>query len=315
MNFTNRLLAIIAFTKQKGLTTTMGFKLFLLFEKFLMIFPKSLIKKFFLSLGILAYNISSKYRNIAFANLDFAFDSKLSKEEKESITKYSFKNLMLNFYHLMIIKSISKDELKSKVTIHNEEAVKKIINENRAIIYVTPHYCAWELGAISVGAFIEPVTAVFKSMKNKAYQSWVLDARSTFGNDSLEKSRVVKPLIKLMKQKKACGIVIDTGIKKREGLVVKFLGKDINQTSTPAYLARKYDAAIIPVTIKTNDEENYDLIFYDEIKVQKTENEEADIFNATQLQADWLSKLVRDEPKFWFWVHRRWKYEYPEIYK
>jgi KDO2-lipid IV(A) lauroyltransferase len=293
----------------------MGFKLFLLIEKFLMILPKEFRKSFFSILATIAYYASPRYRNIAYKNLDFAFDGKMNEKEKQEIVRYSFKNLLFNFLHLMEIRHMPKEELANKVSIKNIEAVQKAHNEGRSVIYVTPHYSAWELGGASVGAFIEPITAVFKKMKNLQYQEWMLESRGKFGNKSLEKSNVVKPLIKLIKKGEACGIVIDTGINHREGLEVEFLGKSVRQTSTPAYLARKYNAAIIPVTIRTDDDENYTLILFDEIPMQKTDDESADIQKNTQLQADWLTKLITDEPKFWFWLHRRWKGEHPEIYK
>lgn len=293
----------------------MGFKLFLLIEKFLMILPKEFRKSFFSILATIAYYASPRYRNIAYKNLDFAFDGKMNEKEKQEIVRYSFKNLLFNFLHLMEIRHMPKEELANKVSIKNIEAVQKAHNEGRSVIYVTPHYSAWELGGASVGAFIEPITAVFKKMKNLQYQEWMLESRGKFGNKSLEKSNVVKPLIKLIKKGEACGIVIDTGINHREGLEVEFLGKSVRQTSTPAYLARKYNAAIIPVTIRTDDDENYTLILFDEIPMQKTDDESADIQKNTQLQADWLTKLITDEPKFWFWLHRRWKGEHPEIYE
>jgi len=293
----------------------MGFKLFLILEKFLMILPKGVRKSFFTLLATIAYYGSSRYRKIAYRNLDFAFEGKMSKKDKDEIVRYSFKNLLLNFLHLMEIRHMSKEDLAAKLTIKNIEAVQKVHEDGRAIIYVTPHYCAWELGAASVGAFIEPITAVYKKMKNRDFQEWMLESRARFGNKSLEKAKVIKSLIKLIKNGEACGIVIDTGINAREGLEVDFLGKSVRQTSTPAYLARKYNAAIIPVSIKTEDEDNYTLELFDEIRVERTDNENADIQQATQLQADWLSKLITEEPKFWFWVHRRWKSEHPEIYK
>jgi len=293
----------------------MGFKLFLIFEKFLMILPKSLRKAFFSFLGTISYYLSSRYRDVSFANLDFIFGDEMSKEEKVKITKYSFKNLMFNFLHLMEVKKMSLDEFKSKVKLVNIEAAQKAHKENRPVIYITPHYSSWEFANISIGAYIEPMTGIFKQMKDLNYQEWVLDARSRFGNKSIEKDNVVKPLIKLLRKGEATGIVIDTSINKREGLEVEFLGKKVRQTSTPAYLARKYNAAIIPGVIRTDDDENYVVTLYDEIKVEKTDDEKADILKATQLQADWLSKIIRDEPKFWFWVHRRFKSDYPEIYK
>ena len=292
----------------------MGFKLFLLLEKFLMLLPKGFRKAFFIFIATIAYYASKRYRTVSYQNLDFAFNGKLDKKEKKDITKYAFKNLMLNFLHALELRHMSKDELKNKITIQNIEAVNRVHKEGRAVIYVTTHYSSWELGGASIGAFIEPLIAVYKKMKNQTYQTWLLEARDAFGNISMEKTNVVKPLVRNLKKGLACGLLIDTNINKREGLMVEFMGKSIRQTSTPAYLARKFNAAIIPVTIRTDDENNYTLMLFDEIPVEKTDDVEADIQKATQLQADWLSKLITDEPKFWFWLHRRWKNDHPEIY-
>jgi len=293
----------------------MGFKLFLLLEKFLMMLPKTFRKAFFSFMAICGYYFSSRYRDVAFQNLDFAFDAKLLKEEKDAIVKYAFKNLAYNFLHSMELRHMNKEELKNKITIQNIQAVEKAHSQGRAVIYVTTHYSSWELGGASIGAFIEPIIAVYKKMKNPDYEKWLLEARDSFGNISMEKSGVVKPLVKNIKKGMACGLLIDTNISPKEGLIVEFMGKRIRQTSTPAYLARKFNAAIIPVTIRTDDEENYTLMLFDEIPVEKTQNEQADIQKATQLQADWLTSLITKEPKFWFWLHRRWKNDHPEIYK
>ena len=292
----------------------MGFKLFLLFEKFLMLLPKSLRKVFFSSLASLGYLLSARYKKVAYSNLDFLFQDKLTQSEKKEIVKYSFKNLAFNFLHLLEIRHMSKEELRKKVKVLNIEAVNKVHKEGRAVIYVTTHYSSWELGGASIGAFVEPLAAVYKKMKNDTYQEWLLESRSHFGNINLEKTNVVKPLIRLIKKGYASGLLIDTNINEKDGVIVNFMGREIRQTSTPAYLARKFDAAIIPVTIRTDDEENYTLMLFDEIPVEKTEDAQADIQKATQLQADWLGKLIKDEPKFWFWLHRRFKNDYPEIY-
>ncbi len=291
-----------------------GYKLFLLLEKFLMALPGSWRKTFFTSLGTLGYLLSSRYRNVVYQNLDYAFDGKMDQEEKKAIAKYSFKNLSLNLMHLMELRHMSKEDLAKKITIQNIEAVERVHAEGRAVIYVTAHYASWELGGAAIGAFIEPLAAVYKKLKNQTYQSWVLEARDAFGNKSIEKTNVVKPLIRLIKKGFASGLLIDTNIKKRDGIEVEFLGKPITQTPTAAYLARKYNAAIIPVATRTDDDEHYTLMLFDELVIEKTDDEKADIQKASQLQADWLSELIRKEPKFWFWLHRRWKNDKPDIY-
>jgi KDO2-lipid IV(A) lauroyltransferase len=88
----------------------------------------------------------------------------------------------------------------------------------------------------------------------------------------------------------------------------------VTQTSAPAFLARKFNAAVIPVFIHTDDEKHYTVRFEPEVPVEQTEDAAADIQKATQLQSDVMEKVVREEPKFWFWCHRRWKTKHPEIY-
>ena len=293
----------------------MGYKALLILETILMILPSSFRQAFFSGLSTVAYYAVPKYRKIVRQNLNFAFNSKMSEKEIDAITRYSFKNLLFNFLHLSELRHMSKEELKNKITIQNIEAVQKVHAEGRAVIYVTTHYSSWELGGASIGAFIEPLAAVYKKMKNSVYEEWLLEARARFGNTNLEKEKVVKPLIKLIKNGGASGLLIDTNINPNEGTMVQFMGKPIRQTTTPAYLARKFNAAIIPVTIRTDDDKNYTLMIFDEIPVEKTDDEKADIQNSTQLQADWLTELITKEPKFWFWLHRRWKNDYPEIYK
>ena len=292
----------------------MGYKLLLILEKILMLLPKQIRKSFFSFLAFVGYHLSKRHRTIVEQNLNFAFDNNMSKKEIDSITRYSFKNLLYNFMHVMELRNIPLEELKNKVTVLNKEAVEKVHAEGRAVIYVTTHYSSWELGGAALGALVEPLAAVYKKMKNPIYEAWLLEGRARFGNTNLEKSNVVKPLIKLIKNGGASGLLIDTNINPKDGVIVNFMGKTIRQTSTPAYLARKFNAAIIPVTIRTDDDENYTLMIYDEIPVAKTDDESADIQKATQLQADWLTALIRKEPKFWFWLHKRWKNDHPEIY-
>ena len=292
----------------------MGYKLLLILEKVLMFLPKSFRKAFFSGLATLAYHIAKKHRKIARANIRFVFGDTKSEEEIEAIVRYSFKNLIFNFLHIMELRNMSLDELKKIITVENMQAVQKVHDEGRAVIYITSHYSSWELGGAALGAFVEPLAAVYKKMKNEVYEEWLLEGRARFGNTNLEKSKVAKTLIKLIRAKKASGILIDTNINPKEGVIINFFGKPLRQTYTPAYLARKFNAAVIPVTIRTDDEENYTLMLFDEIPVAHTDDADADILQATQLQADWLQGIIEREPKFWFWLHRRFKNDHPEIY-
>ena len=293
----------------------MGYKALLFLEKILMALPESVRRGFFSFLALMGYYTLPKYRKIVHTNLTFLFGKSMDDTQKDAITRYSFKNLMFNIMYLMELRHMSKEAFKKKVSVKNFETVQKALNEKKPIIYITSHYSAWELAGSTLSVYAEPVTAVYKHLKNRQYEEWLLSSREHFGNRSVEKSNVLKKLIKVVKKKEAIGILIDTNINKKDGIPVKFFNKTIHQTPVPAYLSRKFDAVIIPAVIRTDDDIHYELTFYDPIQTPKTEDESADIAASTQMQATWLEEVIRKEPKFWFWLHRRFKNDYPEIYK
>ena len=217
---------------------------------------------------------------------------------------------------LLEFRHISKDDISKKVHINNKHIIDNIKAQGRAIVFVTPHFGAWELGGVAMGVLSDDnISAVYKEMDNKDFERWTIDARGSFGNKSIEKKGALKALVKLTKNKESCAILIDTALNEKDGVLVEFLGKKVYQSPVPAYLARKFDAAIVPAVLFSEDEQNYELMVYDEIVVNRTEDEKQDILDATQLQANWMSEIIINNPKYWFWIHRRFKSEYKEIYK
>lgn len=293
----------------------MGYKALLVLEKLLMALPSSLRRGFFAFLSSLAYAISVKRRKIALSNLDFLFAEQLDKQQKQQIVKYSFKNLMFNMMHLIELRHMSKEQFMRQVSVKNFAVVQKAISEKRPIVYITPHYSAWEFAGASLAVYANPATLVYKHLKNREYEQWLLDSREHFGNNCVEKTNVLKKLLRVVKNKGSIGILIDTNISKKDGIAVKFFDKTIHQTPIPSFLSRKMGALIIPAVIRTDDDKHYEVIFYDPVEIQHTENEEEDIQKLSQMQASWLEEVIRKEPKFWFWLHRRFKEDYPHIYK
>lgn len=292
-----------------------SFYLFLTFEKLLMLLPKKFRKLIFIFIGFLAYKLDRRYTKVVRQNILFIYGDDVDEEFIQKITKYSFKLLSLNFLHTLESNYYSIEEISKKITFINEEVVKKAQEANRPIVFITSHYGAWELGGAMISALLEPVMIVYKPMKNKYFEKYLLESRKKWRIKYVQRRGATKGLLKQLKSGGAIALLIDTNVGKKDGVVVEFLGKEVTQIKTTAFFARKFDAAIIPVLIHTKDDTNYTIKFSDEIIPPKSDNSEADILTSVKMQTDWLSKEILKEPEPWFWLHRRFKTDYPQIYK
>jgi len=292
-----------------------GFYLFLALEKFLMLLPRKVRRGFFIALGKFAYLISKRYKKVVRDNLVFVYGEDVDEEFVIRTTKYQFKLLMLNFLQTIESRYYPVEEMAKKVTFENDEVIKKVQKENRPIIFVTSHYGAWELGGNMLSVTYAPILIIYKKMKNPYFEKYLLSSRAKWKMTYAERHGAMRAILKTLRGGGATAILIDTNVKKDESVKVEFLGHEVSQIKTTAYFARKLNAALIPSLIHTDDDENYTIKFYDEIVPPKTDNEEEDIKVSTQMQTEWLSKEILKKPEPWFWLHRRFKEDYPEIYK
>ena len=292
-----------------------GYYLFLGFEKLLMMMPHSWRKALFISVSGLAYRVDRKHRLVIKQNLQFIYGDDIDKKKIEEVSRYAYQNLALNILFTIERRYMSIEAFQEKVTLVGLDRVQKILDEGRPIIYTAAHFGQWELGGSAISAFVEPISVIYKVMSNPYFEKYLLESRAKFGITNIAHHGALKPLMKQLRKKGSIALLGDTKSSKRDGILVDFLGKKTYQVSTPAVLARKLNAAIIPVASFTEDHEHYIVKFYDEINVASLEDETEAVRQATQGLADWLSKLIDEDPKQWFWLHRRWKADYPDIYK
>jgi KDO2-lipid IV(A) lauroyltransferase len=206
----------------------------------------------------------------------------------------------------------TQEDLRRKVTFKNKEVVDRLLEQKKAIIFISAHYGNWEIGATALADLITPTLSIYKTLNNKAFEPYLLQARTNHQMSMYEKSGALKYLSKALKKGESVSLMIDQASNARSGVKVNFFGHPTYHSSSPAMLSRKYDAPIVGLYIYTDDEENYTITFEEPIVVEG--EDEDSIIEATQRQVDALEKVIRANPKFWFWCHKRWKGEYKEIY-
>ncbi len=283
--------------------------------KFLGILPKSIRRGFFFYLSRLAYLFGKKTNKIIKANLDLVFDHKLSEEEIKKIQKYSYYNMLLWVQSQIEHLNVSEDEMKEKITFENREIFDNLLKEKKKVILISAHYGNMEVLSYGINKFITPLVQVARESNFRKIDNFVTKSREIAGGTIIYRHGALKKLIKALIKDKTISLIVDQNINDRDGVKIKFLGKSANQTTTPAILSRKFDAYILPVAIFNQANDKYKIKIYEPISPIKSEDEKEDIEKSTQLQADALSKIILEDPKQWFWPHKRFKMYHKEIYE
>ena len=211
--------------------------------------------------------------------------------------------------------SITKEKLLKKVTFVNEHFYTNAKKEGNGVIFLTAHYGNWELLPLCMGAVYGKLWGVGRNLDSKKMNEVLQKNRNQFNVHMLEKAGAIRGLLKALKNGENVGLLVDQNTSDKEGVLIDFFGKLARHTPSAALIARKTGTPIIPAYITTNDHKNYDITFYEPIIIDKTEDGEEDIKKSVQEQANITQKVIEAKPDEWFWLHRRWKNQYEELYK
>jgi KDO2-lipid IV(A) lauroyltransferase len=288
--------------------------IFNIFKFLLKISPQFLIDLKAKILIQIAMFFDKKHKKIIKTNLDFAFKDTISEEEKKTILYKCYFNLIHFFIDFIDNQGISKEKLEKKVKFKNLHYLEDAIKENKKIILITAHYGNWELISLSIASKLKPMSVVGKAMKEPSIQKILQKNREQFDIELIDKKGAVKPIINALNSDRIVGILVDQNQATKDGVLVDFFGHQARHTTVASIMSRRFDALLVPVFISSDDYKEHTIEIFEPFICNKTEDKTKDIQECTQKQADITEKVIRQNPKDWFWFHKRWKNMYEEIY-
>jgi len=260
----------------------------------------------------LAYYVSKKHQKIINNNLDLAFNNLFSLQEKKAIGIGAFENLADTTFGIMRRDKMKKSDVVKNVTFENEEIVKKYQQEGKQFIFVTGHFGNWELLSQSIAIHFDlTLVGVGRQLDSKIMDEILIKNRERFNVEMVYKKGAMKGCIRAISQKKIIGILVDQHLPVEQSINVDFFNHKVTHTPIASILSRKFNIDLIPAFISTDDYKHYTVKLYPPIKSIKTESQEEDLEKMTQAQAKAMENVIRENPKQWFWMHKRWK----EFYK
>ncbi len=282
--------------------------LYKLFGFLLWILPDSFIRLMMKSLAWIAYMFSTKHRNIINNNLNLAFIPPLEDKEKKEIGIHAFMNLIDTVFGIIRRDGMNKNEVLENVSFEGTEIIENYLKEGKKFVLVTGHYGNWELLSQSIAIKYDlTLVGVGRKIDSDIMDEVLKKNREQFNVEMVYKKGAMKGCIKAISESKIIGILTDQAIRKNQSIEVNFFGTKATHTPLASILSRKFDLDLIPAYISTEDYINYKVKIHEPIKVLKTDNQEEDLVTLTQAQANIMEQVIRENPKQWFWMHKRWK--------
>jgi Kdo2-lipid IVA lauroyltransferase/acyltransferase len=212
---------------------------------------------------------------------------------------------------------MTDDELRAYVDFQGKHHFEKARAAGRNIMIISPHM-NWEVLGNTPRLLDVEISVMADYIKSPVVQAIADEIRSRYRIVVLPpKGGMVKTYINWLGEGRIMGIVIDQRGKREDGLFCDMLGLPAPTNPSPAYIALKGDAVILPLYgfkeggrfvfrfAEPIDSRDFgtDYQAIDHLAESWKSTAVRDLSCALQA---WISSTVREKPDQWFWLHCRW---------
>jgi Kdo2-lipid IVA lauroyltransferase/acyltransferase len=246
-------------------------------------------------------------KTIAKKNILIAFPDLNEKSINEMIDRM-WKNIGRIFGEYIHINKFSIiDPKKIKIVFANKNNFEMLKKNNKPVVFFSGHFANFELMAkclqelgFNIGAIYRPLNNIFLNpIMEFIRKKYICPIQIEKGSNGTKK------LIKHISTNSPLALMIDQRLS--SSIRVPFFNQPASTTTTPAQLAIKYDALLIPVFLKRLEKTNFEFFIEEPLIINRTSDYDKDIFNITQIMNKTIEEFIKRDPAHWLWSHDRWK--------
>jgi KDO2-lipid IV(A) lauroyltransferase len=203
---------------------------------------------------------------------------------------------------------MSNESLMKRYRLTNPEVLDKLYNDGKDIVAVLGHYGNWEwLVCLPLYTKYQTVS-IYKPLQNRHFDKYMLDIRRRNGMIVTPMSHIVRDIITLRKNNKRSLFAFITDQTPPRG-DIKFWTEFLNQ-ETPVYtgaekIALKYNMAVVFFNIQKVKRGYYNL----SVDLLFESTSDLPEHRITEAHVKRLEEVIKKDPEFWTWSHRRWKHK------
>lgn len=244
-------------------------------------------------------------RQVVQENLRNSFPEK-SAAELAKIEKRFYRFLSSLMLEIVKMSTISAEELKRRCRFKNTEMMEQYFAKGESVLTCSSHYGNWEWVNVAIDlTFSAQNYAIYKPLSSTVFDKWFYDARSRFGNKMVS----MRQTLRAFSSAPSPNIFTFGNDQAPSRDESQYWTSFLNQPSS------------IQLGIEKLAKKSNRPIFYLKIGVKKRGYYEIDCvplclepgktapYEITELHTRFLENFIKEEPAYWLWSHRRWKYK------
>jgi len=287
-----------------------GFYIFYGLNWVITLLPLSVLYLFSDFLFLILYYFPSYRRRVVAENLKNSFPDK-SEEELKVIAKKFYRHLADLFIEILKLTHMSRSESLARMKVINVELLERLYAEGRDVVAVIGHYNNWEwLKSLIFHTSFQTVS-IYKPLQNQHFDKFLLRLRNKEGMILTPMSLIVREILSARKagRRSIYSFITDQTPPIDD---IRYWTKFLNQ-DTPVYLgvekiASKYDMAVVFFNVRKIRRGYYQYTV--ELLFEHTAGLPEHVITESHVRR--LEDVIRENPEYWIWSHRRWKHKKPD---
>jgi Kdo2-lipid IVA lauroyltransferase/acyltransferase len=258
-------------------------------------------------LGTGLFYLLKRRREITLKNLTTAFGDDLDERERWNLARKCFQGIGRHFFEAVYLFRYDAEKVKTYVRFSGVEHFQQAAAQGKGVAFLTGHFGCWELMVIGFGYFFAPTYVVVKPLDFQPAERLSRKLREISGNRVVSKERSMRRMIKLLREGKNLGILLDQNIDWKDGVFVDFFGKRACTNKGLALLIRSTGAPVVPGFMIYEGNGQYRVEIQPPIPWLDFGDRTKNIEENTARYNRVIEAMARRYPDHYFWVHQRWK--------
>ena len=257
------------------------------------------------------YHIVGYRRKVALKHITDSFPEKSEREHRQ-ICRQFYRNFADYIVETVKIGHISDSEIKRRMTFEGIEEIDRLMSEGKSIVAYFAHTFNWEWApsitlwsSLKAGIDAE-FCQVYRPLRNKWFDAYMLKIRSRFKPLSFPKSSVLRDLIRLRRDHMPSITGFMSDQKPSHGdptRVLMFLNHPTAFITGTETLASKLGMAVVYWDMRKTSRGHYTI----KMKLLTEDASKLQPMELTDQYAALLEETIRRDPANWLWTHKRWK--------